>query len=344
MFLPRHLLAGRRYRKTISTGLELSFRGPRCPGHSTQVGGQLRSRPPSWSWLGDVFTGIPFAALDFYEDLEDDNSKTFWQAHKHMHTTSRGRADGGRLANALESGSSAPPSCSAHIATSASPAEGQDAVRDPPGSAWFTETSVYVQVSAEGLFRRRRATGGLPRHGDTRSSACVARSRTTSLVPALERIVERAHQVQGIRVGGHTLTRVPTAYDKEHPRAELLKHRTLTCSRSFGAPAWPTKRPSGRRRRSSRPAEPSVRSSNGGRHQCPRRPRRPVSTPEYLVVALLVAGAVVAYLRYVSMLVKDINATPDAELQYLSRSGWIALCILMVPIGALIYLACGRRR
>jgi uncharacterized protein (DUF2461 family) len=29
-----------------------------------------------------TFDGIPFAALDFYEDLETDNSKVFWTAHK----------------------------------------------------------------------------------------------------------------------------------------------------------------------------------------------------------------------------------------------------------------------
>ena len=30
----------------------------------------------------DAFTGFPLAALDFYEDLEADNSKAFWTAHK----------------------------------------------------------------------------------------------------------------------------------------------------------------------------------------------------------------------------------------------------------------------
>lgn len=29
-----------------------------------------------------MFTGFPVAALDFYEDLEADNSKAFWAAHK----------------------------------------------------------------------------------------------------------------------------------------------------------------------------------------------------------------------------------------------------------------------
>jgi len=31
------------------------------------------------------FTGIPVAALDFYEDLENDNSKAFWTAHKDVY-------------------------------------------------------------------------------------------------------------------------------------------------------------------------------------------------------------------------------------------------------------------
>ena len=32
-----------------------------------------------------AFAGIPIAALDFYEDLEADNSKAFWTAHKHVY-------------------------------------------------------------------------------------------------------------------------------------------------------------------------------------------------------------------------------------------------------------------
>jgi uncharacterized protein (DUF2461 family) len=34
------------------------------------------------------FTGIPTAALDFYEDLEADNTKSFWSAHKHIYDES----------------------------------------------------------------------------------------------------------------------------------------------------------------------------------------------------------------------------------------------------------------
>ena len=47
----------------------------------------------------------------------------------------------------------------------------------------------------------------------------------------------------GFEVGGERLTRVPAGYDKEHVRAELLKHKSLTARAELGSPAWlPTKR------------------------------------------------------------------------------------------------------
>ena len=35
-----------------------------------------------------TFAGIPVEALDFYEDLENDNTKSFWTAHKHVYEKS----------------------------------------------------------------------------------------------------------------------------------------------------------------------------------------------------------------------------------------------------------------
>lgn len=34
------------------------------------------------------FQGFPEAALDFYDDLEMDNTKSFWEAHKAIYTES----------------------------------------------------------------------------------------------------------------------------------------------------------------------------------------------------------------------------------------------------------------
>jgi uncharacterized protein (DUF2461 family) len=34
------------------------------------------------------FTGFPVAALAFYDDLEVDNTKSFWDKHKHVYEES----------------------------------------------------------------------------------------------------------------------------------------------------------------------------------------------------------------------------------------------------------------
>src|SRR3954453_9108198 len=34
------------------------------------------------------FTGFPAAVVDFYDELEMDNSKTYWTAHKHVYEES----------------------------------------------------------------------------------------------------------------------------------------------------------------------------------------------------------------------------------------------------------------
>ena len=41
-------------------------------------------------------------------------------------------------------------------------------------------------------------------------------------------------------VGGEQLTRVPTGFAKDHPRADLLRHKTLTVHRELGTPDWLT--------------------------------------------------------------------------------------------------------
>ena len=176
-----------------------------------------------------AFEGFPVAGLDFYEDLEDDNSKTFWQAHKHVYDESV-RAPMEALAAGLEKEFGAAklfrPYRDVRFAKDKTPYKTHQ-------GAWFVEASVYVQVSAEGLFV---AAG----YWET-SSPQVERLRRgiadDVAGPALERVLG-ALTKKGATVGGHTLTRVPPAYDKAHPRADLLKYKTLTASRAFGCPDW----------------------------------------------------------------------------------------------------------
>ncbi len=176
-----------------------------------------------------TFTGIPLAALDFYEDLEADNSKTFWAAHKHIYDESV-RAPLEALTRELAAEFGAPkffrPYRDIRFAKDKTPYKTHQGI-------WFAESSLYLQVGPEGLM----LAGG---YWST-ESAQVARLRRAVADdvagPALHRAVTavaRAHY----EIHGERVTRVPSGYPKDHPRADLLLYKTLTAHRQFGAPAW----------------------------------------------------------------------------------------------------------
>jgi uncharacterized protein (TIGR02453 family) len=181
-----------------------------------------------------VFNGIPLAALDFYEDLEADNTKSFWTAHKHIYDESV-KAPLEALAHELEAEFGTPkyfrPYRDVRFAKDKTPYKTHQGI-------WFGESSLYLQVSAAGLF----LAGG---YWDT-DPAQVERLRRAVADDVTGAALERALGAVAkarFTVGGHRLTRVPTGYPKDHPRADLLRHRSLTASREFGAPAWlPSKR------------------------------------------------------------------------------------------------------
>src|SRR5206468_11788837 len=94
--------------------------------------------------------------------------------------------------------------------------------------AWFSESSLYLQVSAAGLY----VAGG---YWDT-SSAQVDRLRRAVADdvagPELDRAVASVKKA-GFELGGATITRVPLGYDKDHPRGELLRYKSLTAHRDL---------------------------------------------------------------------------------------------------------------
>jgi uncharacterized protein (TIGR02453 family) len=181
-----------------------------------------------------TFDGIPLAALDFYEDLESDNTKSFWTAHKQVYDDSV-KAPLEALAHELEPEFGTPkffrPYRDVRFAKDKTPYKTHQGI-------WFGESSLYLQVSAAGLF----LAGG---YWDT-DPAQVERLRRAVADDVAGAALERALGAVAkarFTVGGHRLTRVPTGYPKDHPRADLLRHRSLTASREFGAPAWlPSKR------------------------------------------------------------------------------------------------------
>lgn len=67
-------------------------------------------------------------------------------------------------------------------------------------------------------------------------------------------------------------------------------------------------------------------------------------TYEYVVVALLVILPLVAVIRFEVFCLSDLADTSDADLMYLTRSGWLVLIALAIPIGGIAYLYYGKPR
>ena len=55
-------------------------------------------------------------------------------------------------------------------------------------------------------------------------------------------------------------------------------------------------------------------------------------------MAVVVAVAIVAVVRFEMLCFKDLAGRRHAELSYLSRTGWTVLIAIMIPIGGICYL------
>jgi uncharacterized protein (TIGR02453 family) len=167
--------------------------------------------------------------LDFYEDLEADNSKAFWTAHKQVYDESvRAPIEALVAALAPEFGAAKlfRPYRDVRFAKDKTPYKTHQGV-------WFGDSARYAQISAAGLF----VAGG---YWET-ASAQVDRLRRAVADDVAGAELERALVAvrrKSLVVGGEQITRVPSGYDKDHPRADLLRYKSLTVSREFGSPAW----------------------------------------------------------------------------------------------------------
>jgi len=175
------------------------------------------------------FTGIPLTALDFYEALEADNSKAFWTANKHVYDADV-KAPLAALADQLEAefgpGKMFRPYRDVRFSADKTPYKTRQGI-------WFDQSAVYVHVSAAGLFLAAGHWQYAAQLMD-RYRAAVDDERTGA---TLERILATL-RAAGWEIGGERLVRVPSGYPKDHPRADLLKHKTLTAHRELGAPDW----------------------------------------------------------------------------------------------------------
>jgi uncharacterized protein (TIGR02453 family) len=176
----------------------------------------------------DDFTGFPEAALDFYDDLEMDNTKSYWEAHKAIYNDSV-KAPMVALTNALEAEFGKPkvfrPFRDVRFAKDKTPYKTNQGafVGVGPACGW------YVEISARGV---RTGAGFYDASGTD-----LARIRTSIDAEAtgkqLQRILAKLEKA-GFSVGGQQLKTSPRGYGADHPRIELLRHKSLTIGKDYG--------------------------------------------------------------------------------------------------------------
>jgi uncharacterized protein (TIGR02453 family) len=174
------------------------------------------------------FTGFPVAALDFYDDLEVDNTKSFWEKHKQVYVESV-RAPMTELCAALADEFGAAkifrPYRDVRFAKDKTPYKTHQGAFVRVGDA----TGWYVEISPRGI----RTGAGFYEASGPRIAAYREAVVHDRFGPELEQILE-ALRSRGFEVGGDRLKTSPRGYSADHPRIELLRHRSLVVGHQLG--------------------------------------------------------------------------------------------------------------
>lgn len=172
-----------------------------------------------------TFEGIPVAALDFYDDLELDNSKTFWQAHKAVYDEAviqpmRDLME--QVAPDFGEPKLFRPYRDVRFSKDKTPYKTHQGAFVPafPGGGW------YVQVDAAGVLLGvgwyAADTGAL---AAIRHHIDLDGERLRRLIAGLER--------DGWELPGDRLRTTPRGWSADHPHLDLLRHKTLFLSRRY---------------------------------------------------------------------------------------------------------------
>jgi uncharacterized protein (TIGR02453 family) len=174
------------------------------------------------------FQGWPEEALDFYDGLEADNSKTYWIAHKHIYEASV-------LAPMAE------------LLAELEPEHGEGRIFRPYRDLRFSrdkspyKTAIgahlgegYIQFSAAGLAAGNGMYGMAADQLEKYRSAVAADFSGA----ALEQVVAKLRKHDIDVHGRDSLKTAPRGYQPDHPRIELLRHKGLVAWKEWPVEPW----------------------------------------------------------------------------------------------------------
>lgn len=179
-----------------------------------------------------AFTGFPVEGIEFYEQLEADNSRTFW-------TSNKGRYDVFVKQPMVELTAVLDEFGPFHLFRPYSDARfhrNRPPYKIHQGAYGESEggTGYYVQYSATGLMV---GAGYYSMAKDQLERFRSAIDEDASGVVLAELVADAKRQKYSIGAID-TLKTAPRGYPRDHPRIELLRRKGLIATKDFGAPKW----------------------------------------------------------------------------------------------------------
>jgi uncharacterized protein (TIGR02453 family) len=176
-----------------------------------------------------AFDGWPAEALEFYEGLEADNSKAYWTANKstYEHAVHAPMVELlAELEDEFGEGKLFRPYRDVRFSADKSPYKTAIGATLADGG--------YIQLSARGL----AAGSGMWQMAADQLDRYRQAVAADSSGEELRGIIAEAQQRE-ITISGHqSLKTTPRGYPKDHPRADLLRHKGLTAWQEWPADAW----------------------------------------------------------------------------------------------------------
>ncbi|SRR5579884_45359 len=174
-----------------------------------------------------MFDGWPPTAIEFFEGLEADNSKTYWLAHKDVYERDVKSPMEALLADLTEEFGEARlfrPYRDIRFSADKSPYKTSIAA---------TVGSMYVSLSAE-----RLAAGGGMYHMAPDQLERYREAVVGAPGRRLQEIVNRLRATDAEVYGSDALKSAPRGYPKDHERVELLRYRGIVAMGSWPAGRW----------------------------------------------------------------------------------------------------------
>jgi uncharacterized protein (TIGR02453 family) len=175
-----------------------------------------------------AFTGWPVEAVEFYEGLQADNSKVYWQEHKAVYERDvRGPMEQllAELSDEFGAGKQFRPYRDVRFSADKTPYKTNCAATVGTG---------YISFSADGL-----STGAGLYMPDTaalqRYRTAVTREKSGTELVA---IVAALHKAGYETMAHEILKTAPRGVAKDHPRIDLLRHKGIAVMKTWPVGAW----------------------------------------------------------------------------------------------------------